>query len=166
MKDNFSTERLLVSPLVIADTGFILEILNSEGFITFIGDRNVHTAVEAGRYIDKIRNDPAIRYWVVKLKDGGAPVGMVSLIKRGYLDHHDIGFAFLPQHGGKGYAFEAADVVLQQLLSDPSYPAILATVLNENERSKKLLGKLGLRQDGVIAVEEKELLLYRIDQDN
>jgi len=37
---------------------------------------------------------------------------MCGIIKRDYLEHPDIGFAFLPEFTGKGFAFEIADATM------------------------------------------------------
>lgn len=42
-------------------------------------------------------------------------IGLVTLIKRDYLDFNDIGFAFLPTYFSNGYAYEATKTVLENL---------------------------------------------------
>jgi len=162
MISSFTTDRLILDPLDMEDAGFILELLNSDGFITFIGDRKVRTIEDARNYIEKIMANADISYWIVKLKDGIIPVGIVTRIKRSYLDHPDIGFAFLPGFNNKGYAFEAAHIVLMSLLNDYGHKSILATAALDNTRSMRLLGKLGLKPEMKIKVEGEDLMLYRI----
>jgi ribosomal-protein-alanine N-acetyltransferase len=41
MNLNLETERLYIRPLMIKDVDFIIQLLNSKGWIQFIGDRNV-----------------------------------------------------------------------------------------------------------------------------
>src|SRR5215217_4875843 len=103
------TERLLIKPLTLTDDNFILELLNTEGWIRFIGNRNINTPLEARDYIQKILENENIKYWVVKLKDNQYAIGIVTYIKRDYLEHHDIGFAFLPNFAKNGYAYEATN---------------------------------------------------------
>ena len=162
MIGSFKTDRLILDPLHMTDADFILELLNSAGFIRFIGDRQVRTLEGAIIYIEKIMANPDINYWIVKLKDEGVPVGIVTRIKRVYLDYPDIGFAFLPGFNHKGYAFEAAHVVVESLLSDCGHESILATTALDNIRSIRLLEKLGLKSEKKIKVEGEDLMLYRI----
>ena len=103
---------------------------------------------------------------VVKLKLVNTPLGIISFIKRDYLDHYDIGFAFLPQHTNKGYAFEAAKEVLSYALNDLKMPAIVATTLHENANSIHLLEKLGLHFDKKIVADMEELLVYSTDRNS
>ena len=89
-------------------------------------------------------------------------MGMCGIIRRDYLEHPDIGFAFLPQYMGKGYAFEIAYATLRHARDKLNLPAICAIVLPENSSSIRLLEKLGLRFVRKMALEgsNEELLLY------
>ena len=82
---NFSTERLLLSPLSENDTVFMLELVNTPGWLRFIGDRNVHSEADALAYIHKIDSLTDVHYWVAKRKSDGTSLGVVTFIKRFYL---------------------------------------------------------------------------------
>jgi RimJ/RimL family protein N-acetyltransferase len=99
-------------------------------------------------------------YWVVCLKDNLAPIGIITFMKRTYLDHFDIGFAFLPQYNGKGYAYEAAKEVLSIVSEMPEHSIVLATTLPDNISSIRLLTKLGLCFVREIEVGSEKLYVY------
>jgi len=101
---SIKTTRLHITSLNKEDNGFILELVNTPGWLKFIGNRNINTAEEASAYIERINNNKNIRYWVVRLVQDETAIGIVTLIKRDHLKYPDIGFAFLPQFGSKGYA--------------------------------------------------------------
>jgi ribosomal-protein-alanine N-acetyltransferase len=162
MEQILSTERLTLAALSLNDAGFIFSLVNSPGWLEFIGERNVKSQEDAQGYIQKIIANPDVNYWVVKLKDSETPAGIITLIKRPYLLHHDIGFAFLPEYTQSGYAFEAAAAALKYLREDPAHECILATTIRENIRSVQLLEKLGLHFDKGIQVEGRDLLLFSI----
>jgi ribosomal-protein-alanine N-acetyltransferase len=155
-----STERLSLGPLQPIHADFIKTLVNTEGWLTFIGQRNVHSYDDAIAYIEKINNAPGIQYWVVSLKKEETPIGIITFIKRDYLPHHDIGFAFLPGYNGNGYAYEASKAILTVLRSMPGNETILATTLPSNITSIKLLNKLGLTFSKEINVENSTLHLY------
>lgn len=157
---SLSTDRLHLNLLTVEDHDFIFSLVNSKGWIEFIGDKNVHSQDDAIAYIQKILSNEAIAYWVVTVKDTNVPTGLITLIKRTYLDHYDIGFAFLPDYQGSGYAHEAAQAVLSMAATIPLFNPMLATLLPSNTKSIKLLHKLGLRFDKEIEVEQVKLHLY------
>ena len=99
------TARLFLRALTPKDDAFILSLLNSPKWIQFIGDRNCHSLEDAGIYIQKILNTSTMQYWVLENKESGNPLGVITLIKREYLEHHDIGFALLPTHEKKRICF-------------------------------------------------------------
>lgn len=162
LQPEFETERLALRPLVLTDTAFIIALLNSPGWIAYIGERNIRTTDDAVAYINKINSNTAIRYWVVCRKTDAAAIGLITCIKRDYLDHPDIGFAFLPEVAGNGFAYEAAAVVLNFLLHKTTYSTILATTVPENGRSMRLLEKLGLQYERDIINEGETLRVFAI----
>lgn len=162
MRQNYSTKRLLLRSLDHTDTAFILELVNTDGWLKFIGDRNVHDETDAGNYIQKILNNLSVRYWVVALQDSALPIGLVTFIKRDYLDHHDIGFAFLPAFHNQGYALEASQVVLDDLLKPGRHSTIVATTIPDNHSSVKLLKKLGFSFSKTFSHDNLTLNLFSI----
>ena len=112
MQKSITTERLILNRLTLADQDFIQRLVNSKGWIEFIGDRDVHTKDDAITYINKINASKNIFYWVVRIQENNTAIGIISFLKRAYLENFDIGFAFLPEFCNHGYAFEASKEVL------------------------------------------------------
>jgi ribosomal-protein-alanine N-acetyltransferase len=162
VQKTYTTDRLKLDRLDLNDAAFIFELLNSEGWIKFIGDRNIQSKEDSQIYIEKTLENPDIVYWVVKTIDEKDSMGIISFVKRENLEFHDIGFAFLPVFSKKGYAFEAAEIVLKDLLQDPDNQIILATMKAENINSIKLIERLGFHYDSEIENGEKKSLLYSI----
>lgn len=160
MQDSIITERLLMTPLTLNDQDFIFELVNSDGWLKFIGNRNIHSREDAKAYIEKILNNPGITYWVARLKDNNIPIGIISFIKREYLEHYDIGFALLPKFECHGYAFEGAAEVLQKVIDNPKHANILATTIPQNISSIRLLKKLGFTFYEEITVENQNVHVY------
>jgi len=154
------SERLNLSKLREEDAAFVQRLVNTNGWLQFIGDRNVHSFDDAVAYVRRISSSPDIYYWVTSVKKTTTPIGIVTLIKREYLPHFDIGFAFLPEYGGQGYAYEAASEIMTRLKDFPAYHPILATTVPNNVQSIKLLIKLGLQFEREIEVEKERLQVY------
>lgn len=153
---SFRTNHLAIRPLQLTDSEFIKDLVNTEGWLQFIGDRNIKTKSDAAQYIQKIIENPNVQYWIVYLKDSQMPIGILTFIKRDYLEFHDFGFAFLPQYSRKGYAFEASVALLSELIIGTE--KIQAITLKENVNSIKLLEKLGFKEESEI--EKENLLVY------
>jgi RimJ/RimL family protein N-acetyltransferase len=126
----------------VQDAEFLFRLLNSPGWLQFIGDRKVYTMEAAKQYIQRIQSTTDFYYWVIKESNTNLSLGIISFLKRDYLPHFDIGFALLPEYCKMGVAFEAASVVCEYYKSAGHNP-ILATVLRENGTSIRLLEKMG-----------------------
>ena len=98
----------------------------------------------------------------MELKEARTSIGICGLIKRDSLEDVDIGFAFLPQYWGKGYAHEAARAVLDYGKDVLGLKRIVAITSIDNESSAKLLGKLGLRFEGLLklSADAEEVKLF------
>jgi RimJ/RimL family protein N-acetyltransferase len=150
MTEILRTERLRLRLADARDAAFYLELVNDPDFIAHIGDRGLRTLEAAVKAIEEgpvaMQRARGHSLYLVELRDGGAPIGLSGLIKRDALDDVDIGYAFLPQHRGRGYAFEAAQAVAGHARTLGI--ARLAAITNpSNLASIGLLLKLGMRFD-------------------
>ncbi len=151
------TEHLLIRRFTEADAPFIVELLNTPAFLKYIGDREVKCTEDAITYL---QNGPLKSYeyhgfglCLVALRETNKPIGMCGLIKRDTLEEIDIGFAFLPEYEGKGYAYECALAVLNYGLTTLGLKRIVAITSIENPRSVKLLERLGFRFEKIIRLQ-------------
>ena len=141
------TDRLILRQFAMDDAGFVLELVNDPAWLQHIGDRGVRTLADARAYL---RKGPLASYArngfgfnLVELKSTGEPIGGCGLIKRETLADVELGFAFLPQFRGIGYAEEAARATLKNARQLLGFERIVAVVAPENTRSIGLLRKLG-----------------------
>lgn len=160
------TERLSLRKITAEDAAFVLEVLNDPSFLRHIGDRKVRSIEDAVQYIAK---GPQASYekngfgmWLVELKDSGEPIGICGLVKRDVLEDVDIGYAFLPRFWSKGYALESTTAVQRHAFDVIGVPRLLAVVNADNERSIRVLEKIGMKYERMVrlAPEEHEIRLY------
>jgi RimJ/RimL family protein N-acetyltransferase len=163
------TDRLNLRHLTEKDAEFVLELLNEPSFLRGIGDRGVRTVEQARRYVLDV---PVASYeehgfglYLVELKEPREPLGMCGLVNREGLEGIDVGFAFLPAFWSQGYAFESASAVMSYARDTLGLQRVVAIASPDNERSFKLLEKLGLEFDSMtrLSEDEPELSLYSID---
>ena len=148
-----ATTRLFLRTARLADAGLYLALVNDPDFVTYVGERGIR-CLRAAR--DALRDGPlrmqaelGHSIYVVERRDGVA-LGMCGLIRRDGLDGVDIGYAFLPQARGQGYAHEAAAAVVEYARNGLGLPELLAVVDPKNHSSISLLQKIGLRFDKMV----------------
>ena len=160
----YETERLIIRPTTTADAAFIYEVMNTEGWLKHIGDRGIKTEEDAKNYIlEKMRpQQERLGYsnHTVIRKSDGVKIGSCGLYDREGLEGVDIGFAFLPQYGKKGYAFEAATKIKELALNEFGN----AITTPANKKSQKLLEKLGLQFVKLINLpnDPTDLMFYQL----
>lgn len=148
MIKTYETERLLLRPTQREDAAFIYKLLNSEKWLKYIGDRQVYTLAAAEDYI---QNRILVQYetlgygnFTVIRKDDFTKMGSCGIYSRQNLAVQDIGFAFLEEYEGKGYAFEAATKLKELAKEEFGLKKLAGITLECNHSSRKLLEKLGL----------------------
>jgi RimJ/RimL family protein N-acetyltransferase len=160
-----TTPRTWLRELGFADAGFILELLNEDGFIQYIGDKGVRTLADACDYIQKGPMESYARngfgLYATCLHDG-TPIGICGLVKRDGLDDPDVGFAFLCRYWTKGYAFESANAVLSYAHQVLKLRRVVAITSVDNVNSIAVLEKIGLKFEQMIRLADgsPELKLF------
>ncbi|MBK7851666.1 MAG: GNAT family N-acetyltransferase [Bacteroidetes bacterium] len=169
MRYILETERLFLREFSTEDAPFVVQLVNSPGWLEFIGDRNIRNDEQARIYLE---NGPLLSYKqngyglsLVELKHGKTPIGMCGIINRENLENPDIGFAFLPEHMGQGFAFEVAQATMKYARENLKLPTVCAITVSGNLPSIKLLEKLGMKFSKMINFPDDpvELMLYRMD---
>lgn len=113
----------------------------------------------------KLYSDHGYGPYRVALADSDEAIGICGLFRRDNLDDPDIGFAILPDHCGKGYAFEAADIVSTHAREGLGLKRITAIVSRENNASIGLIERLGLTFERMLLMpgDDEKICLYAID---
>ena len=163
------TDRLIIREVQAdVDAGFMLELLNSPKFIRFIGDRNVRTLDNSLDFIRtryrKSYEDHGYGLYSVDLKPDNLQTGICGFVRRDTLPAPDLGFAFLPEHEGKGYGFESASALMSYGREKLGFTELLAITSLDNEVSERLLLKLGFVFEGIKETPDSEKLkLFRAE---
>lgn len=169
MKEICQTPRLIIRQFTLDDTEFIVRLLNEKSFIENIADKQVRNTADAKNYLT---TGPMASYknygfglHAVLLKNGDTSnqelmIGMCGLLKRPELDYPDLGYAFLPEFCGKGYAKEAAEAVLKNDVIAHSLNTILAVTSLTNQSSHNLLKKINFSFIGTMQLYGSESNVY------
>lgn len=142
------TERLSLRRLTLDDAGLMLAIWNDPAFVRYVGDRGIRTIDAAREAMQKgafhLYEEYGYGPYHVALKEGDQAIGLCGLFRRDGLDEPDIGYAVLPEHCGKGYAYEASSAVIDHARDDLRLSRLIAIISPKNDASIGLIRKLGL----------------------
>ena len=158
------TERTIIETITLNDAEFFVSLVNSPGWLRFIGNREVNDADDARRYLQtgflKCYDENGFGYYLVKTLDR-TPIGICGFLKKSNLENADFGFALHPDWFGQGLGLESATAVLAYGIRTYSFTVLDAVTSPDNVRSKRLLERLGFIRIGAIGnMENTEL--YRL----
>ncbi len=162
-KKILETERLVLREFSIDDAEFILTLLNTPGWLKYIGDKNVRTLEDAVNYLEngplKSYKENGFGLWLTLLKNSSVPIGMCGLVNRESLDDIDIGFALLPEYSKLGYGYEIAYATINYANNVLRINKLVAITDSNNIPSIILLNKLGLQFEKTLNLSENDTVL-------
>lgn len=135
------TARLELYRVGDGEADFVLAVFSAPSTRAQISHRIV-TREDAAQYLARRRNDLLFR-----VRHGDADIGLVSVISSDPTPCPHVGFVLLEPYWGQGFAFEATTAVLDHV----GLPRVCAITLSTNDRSLRLLHKLGLRRVGTFS---------------
>ena len=146
------TERLKMAPLRHADADELLAALDDPVVGEYLGGPDVTTIDALHARIDRVRlGPPADRpderwlNYVVRRTDDDVLVGRIEATTYG--DWAEVAYVFGPAHWGNGYACEAMSWLVDDLMANRPVTQVWATVDPRNQRSRRLLERLGFTID-------------------
>ena len=164
MRDVFTTARLRMSEFTEDDAPFILNLLNTEGWLNYIGDRGVRSLEDARHYLRSRIISHYIAHgfgmWKVATLAHNEAIGMAGILKRESLQVPDAGFAMLPEFTGMGYASEALAGCLEYARQHTKITELWAIVQENNAASARTLERAGFAHIEPVEVEGERLLRY------
>jgi [ribosomal protein S5]-alanine N-acetyltransferase len=133
------TERLVLRPRAEKDIPNMIKMLNDDVVREYLG---INPPRDEYSMLEMIRNRTETK-WAVTLKDTDEFIGdvMIPEIAEGYLG--EIGFRFMREHWGCGFAYEAVSAVIEHSKSTLHLKRLSAKIDNKNIPSKKLIERLG-----------------------
>ncbi|THA79271.1 N-acetyltransferase [Streptomyces sp. A0642] len=144
------TERLMLRASEARDRAAFVELFASPEVGTYIGDTRPRDELE--RALPEV---PGRRPGCFVVARDGTMIGMITLDPRGAerrghvrpeAGEAELGYLFLPEAWGHGYAFEACAAALDWFTSTcPGEPVVLSTQ-SANDRAMRLAAKLGFTE--------------------
>ncbi|BAO55183.1 GNAT family N-acetyltransferase [Nonlabens marinus] len=148
------TERLLLRPYSIQNAAALYQLNNDTEVMKYTGDVGYASIADAEKYIKDYLLNPLgqlLKYNMGRLavldKDTGEFLGFCGIKTHETSQITDIGYRFMREHWGKGYATEASEKVLEFGFEHHQKEQIIAHVHEHNYGSQRVAEKLGFHLD-------------------
>ena len=152
-----------------SDSGFLFRLMNSPGWLEFIGDRSIHSKDDALNYIKQSDlfnySQSGLGYYVIINGEcADQNIGICGILHREDMDAPDLGFAILPEYQGRGIAFRSVQKLVSQNQKElHNWSRILAITRPANIRSIALLKRIGFVFVETMIWQDKEVDLYQLN---
>ena len=88
--------------------------------------------------------------WAIELKAEKKVIGVIRLFRPDNESFSgEIGYAIGPDYWNNGYASEALTKILDYLFTEVSYNRLFAGYMMDNQASKRVLEKVGMKEEGI-----------------
>lgn len=157
MINDISTKRCTISRLDENDIDEAVNLFIDDRVREFLGG-----SLTSEQAITKLKGwvvDETSYYFCIRLSDTNAFIGLVYVCPYHDKDYKELSYEFLPDYWNKGYAAEVIEKVLVICKTSLHLTEIISETQLKNERSRKLLEKLGyVVKDEIIRFGEKQLV--------
>jgi len=139
------TERLILRQFELNDAEFLFHLNSNPEVINYTGDPPFDSVTEARNFIANYKEYEKNGFgrWICVLKSSNRAIGWCGLKKHdeGYVD---LGFRFLQEYWGRGFATESALGCVQYAFSKIGLTEIIGRASLQNEASIRVLKKIGM----------------------
>lgn len=174
MKLPIITERLILRKLTPEDLDDMFLLDSNPDVVKYVGIKPLTKKEESLKMIENLINqykkNGTARLAVIEKESnrfiGWSGIKLLTDEINGFKNVYELGYRFLPEFWGKGYATESAlaslDLGFNQLNADKIY----AYADIENENSHKILTKLGFENKGAFIDDGDHCYWYELEKNN
>ena len=160
------TERLIIRKTSIEDVNMILKMDKQEETQKYLGGIKNKTREERITFIEKKleKYDKGLAGQLTVCLKEGTPIGLIGLNVDEEKDSGEFGYIFVSDYCNKGYCSEACRKLLEIGFNKLNLKTISADTVDGNEKSKRVLEKLGFVYQDSFIKDSTTFLLYTINK--
>jgi ribosomal-protein-alanine N-acetyltransferase len=149
------TDRLVLRALLMEDADFIYKEWGDPVVTHYMRDeeplKSLEHAKEMLRPLQTPEKMPGFKWWGIELKSTGHLIGTCGYC-RWDKNHHraEIGYDMWPEYWGQGLMPEAIQALIRFGFETLELNRVEATTHTENQRSQRVLEKLGFQREGIL----------------
>lgn len=150
MKTVIETKRLLLREITLDDKEKMFQLHSNATVQKYTGEPLIGSIEEMEQVIQtRIKSYDKYGYgrWATFLKNDMQFIGWAGLAYLPEFKETDLGYRFLPNYWGMGYATEASHAILTYGFDTLNLKRIIAIAMKENKASIKVMQKLGMKFD-------------------
>ncbi len=149
------TARLVLRSLRMEDADFLFKEWSDPLVTELMSDEEpLRTREQAEEFLRSLQTPekiPALQWWGIELKAEGRLIGTCGYFRWNQQHHRaEIGYDLYPEVWGQGLMPEALQVLVRYGFAGMNLNRIEALTHIENQRSQRVLSKLGFQREGLV----------------
>ncbi len=174
MKLPIITERLMLRKLIPNDLDDMFLLDSNPEVVKYVGVPPISHKEESAKMINNIlnqyKNNGTGRLAVIEKESnrfiGWSGIKLITYEINGFKNIYELGYRFLPEFWGKGYATESAQASLDLGFNQLNADKIYAYAYVENQTSNYILTKLGFENKGAFIDNGDNCYWYELEKNN
>ncbi len=143
--------KFTTQPIASEDLNWLLDLRGKVS--EYLGDNDIFGTEGQKEWLDKIKTDPSVRYFIVKLVEKVGADTKVGMIRITHLDRVNrsacVGGDIHPQFQGKGYGVTMMEFIKNYCFTVLNLRRLWLFVLETNDRARHIYEKVGFQAEGV-----------------
>lgn len=174
MDVNIETERLILRKLVAEDVDRLFLLDSNPEVMKYIGMPTLSKVDESKEVVKMIMQQYAengVGRLAVIEKESGLLIGWSGIklntsVVNNHQNFYELGYRFLPETWGKGYATESGRASLEYCFNDLKAEKIYAYARSDNQASNQVLTKLGFKKTSEFTEPDGVCFWYEFKKEN
>jgi [ribosomal protein S5]-alanine N-acetyltransferase len=166
-----TTARLILRELLHSDVDGMYALDSDATVHKYVGNKPITSKERAAEIIELIRQQyisNGIARWAVVLKEtnefiGWAGLKLITEPTNAHINFLDLGYRFIPQYWGQGFATECAMASLHYAFNTLQAKTVYAMCDSHNKASSNVLHKCGMRYEADFLHDGQPHKWFRID---
>ncbi len=159
---DLETERCVLTPFQRTDYDEVKQVYMNQEVRRYLG--GVRTEDHLQQIVEEMLHTREEEYWVIRRKDSKKFIGIISLGPHHDGVFHEVSYQLLPEWWRNGYGREAVQAILDYALHVLYLPRVAAETQVSNIPSRKLLERVGMREERRVIRYGAEQVIYAIEK--
>lgn len=159
-RDMIETNQCTIIPFQKTDDDEVKQLYRNHDVRRYLG--GIRTEDDLQSIFDEMHSMNEEVNWVIRKKNTKEFVGLISLGLHHDGNFHEVSYQLLPIWWGKGYGTEVVYAVLDYAFLTLNLPKVGAETQAANIPSRRLLEKVGMREEGRVIRFGEEQVIYSI----
>jgi ribosomal-protein-alanine N-acetyltransferase len=159
------TERLVLRRFTPDDLDELMALRADPEVVRYLGDQPREKVEQRLGYFISLYESHGFGMWAVTLKTTGQMIGWCGLIFLDGTTEVEVGYGVARDYWGRGLMTEAAHAALRYGFETAGLERIVAVAMPENQASRRVMEKLGMRYEKMAHHYGHDLVYYAIGRD-